>query len=512
MPNPLRAWGMAVLGLLWLSACSATEGPKLRPAIDLPAGTTPDRAALADALDTLREAPCFDLARLGVVVLEPGDGRVLAALNPRMGFMTASNMKLISSAVALQVLGPKFRYKTRLVGRGRRKGASFDGDLILIGSGDPTLGAKSFEGGACTAPFARMAKKLGQLGIKRVSGRVLGDDSVHPDEVMGRGWDWSYHADWYAAQVGGLCFNENCVDFLFDGTSKGRAPRLRLEPPTRFIEVDNRLRCVAGAKHDVVFARTLGGNRVTLTGSVGVDVVAKRDWGSVHNPTAFAATVLRETLVANGVHVAGPAADLDEVAASAPKDSVERWIELHLEHSPPMAEILRQLNKRSQNLYAEQVVRSAAKASGGDGGFASARKTALRVLAELGVETKGLKMADGSGLTRLNLVQPMQLAQLLRGMRSAEHAELYFDTLPIAGVDGTLKRRFKDCLHARGRVRAKTGYISRVVALSGYVPRKGAEPLIFSILVNDFEAPTADVKRAVDRFVDEVARLCGPRP
>ena len=587
--GPTRSVALSAVGvcvvLVALAACSSTQQRAKPSRIEAPAGATPNAAQLAEALATLRRSPCFELGRLGVVVLEPRDGRVLAQLNPRMGFMTASNMKLISSAVALQVLGPEFRYKTRLVGRGKRNGSSFDGDLILVGSGDPTFGAQKFEKTGCTAPFVRMARKLRELGLVEISGRILGDDAVHPDEVMGRGWDWSYHADWYAAQVGGLCFNENCVDFIFDGTSPGKAPKLRLEPPTRYVEVENRLRCVSANRSNVVFARTLGGNRITLTGTFAAKSRGKRDWGSVHNPTAYAATVLRETLIANGISVGGTAGDLDEPAANprassrasgstgggsrgsdheassatgapvpaiahrvriapgsadrgahvengsadsrirvrdarivdrrserARSSGVERWVELHVERSAPMADILEQLNKRSQNLYAEQVVRTAAKAKGGDGGFQSAQKTALAVLAELGVETKGLRMADASGLTRLNLVQPLQIAQLLRGMLGSEHAELYLGTLPIAGVDGTLRRRFSGCEHAKGRVRAKTGYISRVVALSGYVPRKGADPLVFSILVNDFVASTNDVKRAVDRFVDELARLCGPRP
>lgn len=470
----------------------------------------PDGPAVAELqreLGRVLEDPALRFARLGFRLQEITAAGPLLAHNDAMGFMPASNMKLISSAVALSVLGPGFRYETKLVGHGTQRGDVWVGDLVLVGSGDPTFGTRAFEQQGCTAPFVRMAEALAKAGIATVQGRVLGDDSVHPDEIMGRGWDWSYHADWYAAQLSGLCFNENCVDFLFTPANAGQPPLVRLEPPTSYVEVVNRVRCVRDKDTEVVFRRALGTNRITLGGTFPAAGEPKRDWGSVHNPTAFAATVLRETLLRNGIRVLGRAADADDVP---------NWKEagaarvLYVHRSSPISEILVSLQKRSQNLYAEQVVRTAARKEGGEGSMAGARKVALRVLRSLGVPTRGLVMADGSGLTRLNLVQPRQLTALLAAMWRHEHREFYLASLPVAGVDGTLRRRFPAGAAARGRVRAKTGYISRVVALSGYVPRRGADPLVFSILVNDFQAETAKIKALVDRLVNRTAALAGP--
>ncbi|MCA8970487.1 MAG: D-alanyl-D-alanine carboxypeptidase/D-alanyl-D-alanine-endopeptidase [Planctomycetes bacterium] len=468
------------------------------------------RDRVHEALDALLAAKPLAGARVGVVVLEPKTGEVLAESRPDEGFLTASNMKLISSAVALEVLGPDYVFETKLVGRGTwYRNGTFDGDLVLVGSGDPTLGATYFEKSGSTAPFVRMAAALETRGVRKIEGRVLGDDSCQPDEVMGLGWDWSYHADWYAAQVGGLCFNENCIDVIFEGTAAGRPPLVRLEPETGFVTIQNRVQCLTPSKgvrpSGVTWARTLGGNEITLTGSLAVDTRGKRDWGSVHNPTAFAATVLRETLVRQGIPVTGAAGDTDEVAEPPQGEEMEMYVH----RSPPLRRIVHALNKRSQNLYAEQLPRAAARARGGDGSMASARKVARQELERLGVDTSRLVLADGSGLSRLDMVSPRQIATLLDGMRSSPHFEIYFDSLPVAGVDGTLRRRFPEGNAARGRVHAKTGYVSRTVALSGYVPRNDCEPLVFSILINDFLGASSGVQAAVDAFV---GKLCTALP
>lgn len=474
-----------------------------------------DGEAIGAALTRLLAAPVLDGARVGVVVFEPGSTRVLAEARPDEGFITASNMKLISSAVALEVLGRDHVFVTRLEGAGALQAdGTFVGDLVLVGDGDPTLGAAIFEKAGPTAPFVRMAAELEKRGIQRITGRVIGDDSCQPDEVMGLGWDWSYHADWYAAQVGGLCFNENCIDVVFDGTAGGQLARLRFEPATRYVQIENRVRCVeapgsessAGtAPRGVTWSRRLGGNHIVLTGSLSSATRSLRDSGSVHNPTAFAATVLRETLVRHGIAVDAGSADLDEVEtppAQAPR------VLLAEHRSPQLAVIVRALNKRSQNLYAEQLPRAAARARKKPASMAGAREVARTELARLGVDTRRLVLADGSGLSRLNMVAPRQLATLLHGMQGSPNFEVYLDSLPLAGVDGTLRRRFAGSSVARGRVRAKTGFVSRTVGLSGYVPRGKAAPLVFSILVNDFVGPAGPVQAAVDRFVEEVCAAC----
>ena len=490
MPRPLASLSLACC-LAWL--CPSTAAQQ-RP-------ETP-QAALAELLS----APALENARVGVLVRD-GD-RVLAENEADRGCMTASNMKLFSSALALRVLGPEFRFETRLEARGRVRDGVLAGDLVLVGSGDPSLGALAYEKAGCTEVFVRMAASLRAAGIREVTGSVLGDASIQKDEFMGDGWDWSYHADWYAAPVSGLSFNENCLDFVFDGTAVGQRPVFRLEPDTGYFAIRNLVRCVAkGVDSEVLFVRKIGTRSLTLRGSFPATRKSKRDWASVDDPAAFAATVLSETLEREEISILGKPGRLPAELPASQRGGVRV---LHTHRSPPISELLVRLNKVSQNLYAEQLPRRAALERGEEMSMRGARLVMEKELAAMNVETTGFVMADGSGLSRLNLVRPRQVAGLLAGMLGHEYGRLYFASLPVAGHDGTLRRRYPAGSPARGRVRAKTGYISRVVGLSGYVPRDGAEPWIFAILVNDFVKPTREVQRAVDRFVERLCALAGP--
>lgn len=458
---------------------------------------------IADAMRKLVDNPALGNGRVGVHVRDLANGTVLAQHDDDKGFMTASNMKLFSSATALLTLGPDFRFVTRLEVHGVVHDGLVDGDLVLVGAGDPTLGGRHETLGP-RAPFLRMARCLREEhGIQEVTGAVLGDDDCQPDEVMGEGWSWGYEAADYAAQVSGLCFAENVVRIEFLANQDGQHAALRLSPETEYLHLDDQVR-VGGDRTDIELARARGSNQVTLRGKLGSGK-KHGDAVSVDNPSRFAAHVLRECLLEAGIRVRGPAADRDEWSAAVATTS-----KTLCEHrSPPLRATLHTLNKVSQNLYAEQLVRAAARVARGQADMSAAATHAASILRTLGGDPRGLVLADGSGLTRLNLVQPRQIADLLAGMWKHEHRDLFVDTLPIAGVDGTLANRMQDGA-ARGHVHAKTGFISRVVALSGYVMRSEPDtPIVFSILVNNFTCDTQTTKDAVDAFVQDLARFAG---
>ncbi len=464
-------------------------------------------AHLKKALLEILARKAFQAVRFGFVLREVGDPQSIFAHNGRMGFMTASNMKLVSSATALQVLGPLHRFETQFVALGTQRDKVWEGDLEILGSGDPTFGAKAFCKKGSTEVFDGLIAALKKKGISEIRGDILGVDDVQPDEIMGLGWDWSYQADWYAAQVSGLCFNENCIDLLFSGTELGKPLLYRLDPKTSYVTILNKTRVIpAGKDYEVYFHRGRGTNVITLSGTFPLGITNKRDWGSVENPTAFCATICKEALERSGIRVLGKARDRDELQGYT--EASPRSI-LFTHTSPTVAEIVFSLNKRSQNLYAEQLVRLAGKARGGDGSMRSARKTAKEVLKQLGVSTTQFFMADGSGLSRLNLVKPRLLAGLLAGMWKSKNREPFLASLPIAGKDGTLRRRFPPGHPAHLRVHAKTGFINKVIALSGYIPRRNKPPLVFSILVNDFFAPSSKILKGVDDLVATLCKLAG---
>lgn len=458
------------------------------------------------ALAALRSDPALDGARVGVFVRDLADERVVVEHDSDRGFMTASNMKLVSTAVALATLGAGFRFRTTLVATGPLRDGVLDGDLVLVGSGDPSFGARQ-EGDDPRAVLARLVEStVRDHGLRRVRGNVLGDDDCQPDEVMGDGWSWNYEGEDYAAETSGLCFAENCVRITLLPSAPGSAPRVVLSPPSECFETLVEALCVDGKDQVSPFVRReRASNRLRIGGRLAADA---RPWSerlAVSNPTAVAAVVLREVLRAHGVEVAGRALDRDLQPERPERYGDETILAVH--ESPPLREILVTLGKVSQNLYAEQVIRAAAP---GDRGMRAAAAHAKELLKRFGVDPRGMRIADGSGLSRLNLVRPRQLGELLTGVWRSEFRADFVRTLPIAGVDGTLASRFRGG-PAERRVIAKTGNISAVTALSGYVLRAqdDAPPLVFVVLLNDFTCSTDDAKAALDRFVEALVRSLG---
>ncbi len=422
--------------------------------------------------------------------------------------MTASNMKLISSSVALLTLGPDFRYETRLIATGPIRDGVLEGDLVLVGSGDPTFGGREEDHPEAVLD-AWSSRRCRSTASQRIDGRVLGDDDCQPDEVMGDGWAWNYQGADYAAQVSGLCFAENCVALTVTPAAAGRAPAVSLVPALDWFDVENRATCFDGKGRRALWAdRKRATNRLVLGGRMPVGSKAWHEKLSVENPTAFAAKALADVLAKKGVEIGGAVLDRDDVEDRPEGHGDDTVLATH--QSAPLRDIVHTLDKVSQNLYAEQVIRTASRVAAGDGSMRGASAHAKEVLAGLGIDTSGLRIADGSGLTRLNLVHPRHLAGLLAAMWRSECRDALFDALPVAGVDGTLRTRAKDS-PAQGHVHAKTGYIGAVVALSGYVvrPKADEDPIVFSILVNNFTCRTADAKAAIDSFVEALCRHAG---
>ncbi|MGE0145034.1 MAG: D-alanyl-D-alanine carboxypeptidase/D-alanyl-D-alanine-endopeptidase [Planctomycetota bacterium] len=452
----------------------------------------------AAALSALLAEPALDGARIGVIVRDLRDDRVVAEHDSNYGFMTASNMKLVSIAVALESLGADFRFATTLVTAAQIHDGVLDGDLVLVGSGDPTFGGRQ-EKGDGLAVFDRMIAELKSThGLRRINGHVVGDDDVQPDEVMGEGWAWNYQGDSYAAQVGGLCFAENCATLAIEPGEVGSPASVRVLPTTSLLTLQGRVETAEREQQRTAWAtRERGRNVVRLGGAIPAGARPFRTSVSVENPTLHAATALRDRLIASGIEVGGAAIDRDDLPTITERYGDDRVLAVH--ESEPLDEILVTLGKVSQNLYAEQVLRAAA---GGNRGMTAAAGHAKRVLEEFGVDTKGMRIADGSGLSRLDLVKPAQLEDLVRAMWRSPGREDFLRTLPVGGVDGTLASRFRDPA-LRGRVVAKTGNISGVTALSGYILSANPEepPLTFSILINNFTCPTSAAKEAMDRFL-----------
>jgi D-alanyl-D-alanine carboxypeptidase/D-alanyl-D-alanine-endopeptidase (penicillin-binding protein 4) len=495
MQTPMRR---LVLPLL-LAAAGCTPGTRAAPA------PAPATAPLAAALDSVFADTAFRRATWGVLVRDPRTGETLYRRGAERMLVPASNMKVVTGAAALEALGPDWRYRTTVAAGGPVQGGTLRGDLVVRGSGDPTIGAR-FGGGDPRAVFRAWADSLRARGVTRVAGRVVGNDDVFDDVPLGRGWAWDDLGAGYSAEVGGLELNEGVVGVrVAPGARAGEPARVTLSPPTAYVPVENRVLTSSGGTPPRVDAgRAATGTGIVVTGVVPPDTAGVDEEVAVRDNTLYFATVLRETLRAAGIEVQGPAVDADALPA-AEKGATATPLFVHA--SPPMREVLAAFLKPSQNQYGELLLKTLGRELRGEG-TASAGAAAIDSLFRArGLPAGALAQADGSGLSRYNLVAPELLAAVLEHMTKSPHWQTWHAALPVGGTDGTLASRFRGTPLA-GRVHAKTGTLSGVRALSGYVPGPDGQPLVFSIVLNHHTRSAREADRVIDAAL---LRISAPR-
>jgi len=461
---------------------------------------------LRGELDYLLSDPAFAIAHWGVAIKSLKTGEFLYLRNENKGFMPASNMKLFTTASALLKCGAEYQFTTRLYYRGTLSANGvLDGDLIIKGVGDPTLTGRYAEGNP-TKVFEDWADSLAAKNVKQVNGKIIGDDTYFTDEGMGAGWSWDYESDYYAAQVSALSFNDNCMDIFFTpGDSLDKLSTFRLLPNGQYVSVLNQVVTADKVQGtDIRYHRARGGNKVVCDGTIFVGEKEKHDWFAVDNPTLFAASAFKDVLTDKNIAVTGEAADLDDLESYQYADDSVHVLASHT--SPHLREIVTTINKVSQNLYAELLLRVVGKEYGGEGSASMGAEVEKNLFTVMGIDPAQIDIVDGSGLSRLNLVTPMSVVKLLSYLRQQPVGKFFYDSLPIAGVDGTIKARMIGTA-AQGNVRAKTGYVDKARALSGYVTTLDGEELAFSMIVNNYLVPTGLANQIQDAICERLANF-----
>ncbi|HEX9935609.1 MAG TPA: D-alanyl-D-alanine carboxypeptidase/D-alanyl-D-alanine-endopeptidase [Longimicrobium sp.] len=496
-----------------LAACTpaAARTPPIVPA-PAPAPVVmpppPSReAVLAASLDSIFGDTLFAGANWGVEIRTLQTGSVLYQRNAGKMFVPASNMKIVTAAAALETLGPDFVYRTPVVATGTIGNGVLRGDLVVVGSGDPTIAA-DFHRGDARAVFRAWADSLRARGVRRITGRIIGNDDVFDDVPLGRGWAWDDLADYYSAEVGGLQYNLGVVGITAAaGSAPGAAPRITLDPQTRYVRVTTTARTVApGADDEIEVTRADTGNTFTVAGQIPADTGTVRNDMAVRNNTAYFVTVLRETLVERGIRVDGAALDHDALAPAARPVARDT---LFVHRSPPMREILAGFMKPSQNQIGEILLKTMGRTLRGQGTARAGIAVVDSAMRAWGMPPRKLAQADGSGLSRYNLVAPVFLIGLLEHMRQSPNWQVFYDAMPVAGVDGTLRNRMRGT-PLQGNVHAKTGTVSNVRSLSGYMTTQGGEPIVFSIIVNHHTLTSRDADRLAEAALGRVHALSRP--
>jgi D-alanyl-D-alanine carboxypeptidase/D-alanyl-D-alanine-endopeptidase (penicillin-binding protein 4) len=457
----------------------------------------PEVASLAASLDSTLADPALARSSWGVIVESADSGQVLYRRNAARLFLPASNLKLLTAAAALARLGADFRWTTSVLARGPLEGGTLAGDLLVVGRGDPTFAVDATGDSTDMLRALRpWADSLAARGIRVIRGRVAGDGSAFLDPPLGRGWAWDDLAADYAAPVGALQFNESVAWIeVQPGRTPGSAASLRLVPretPVRFFGT------VATAPADssvaqLTWSRAPFSDSVTVGGRLSAGHATVRLPVSVPDPTGYFEAALTETLEEGGIPVFGAGAP-----AGAAAETLFTW------QSPPLSQVLPLFLKPSQNQIGETLLRTLGLQAKGVGSADSGRAAVRDVLSGFGVASDAYVLADGSGLSRYNEVAPEAIAAVLLAMYRRPDFSVLLNALPVAGVDGTLATRLVST-PAAGNAHAKTGSMTGVRALSGYVRTPAGETLVFVLLANNLTAPRRVGEAAQDRIVARLA-------
>ncbi|MEU5894044.1 D-alanyl-D-alanine carboxypeptidase/D-alanyl-D-alanine-endopeptidase [Streptomyces sp. NPDC047461] len=500
--NPHRGkWTWAVT----VALVAAVLGPGAQ------AGADSDRSGLPEAIDTVLGDARMEGGVASVVVADAASGELLYQHLPSTRLMPASNTKLSTSAAAMEILGPGYRFTTDVLAHGRRSGSVLRGDLYLRGTGDPTLLA---------ADYDRLAAQVAASGVTRVDGRLIADDTRFDAQRLGRDWAWDDESYYYAAQISALSVAPDTdydtgtvIVTVAPGAAAGDEPVVTVTPDTDYVDIEVRATTVAaGGANALAVEREHGTNDIVVSGTTPVGGAGAKEWMTVWEPTGYAAEVFRAALADHGVKVTGP----NRLGRQTPVGA--RPLASH--DSMALKDLLIPFMKLSNNMHAEILTKAMGHEVSKQGSWSAGLAAIAGYLKGVGVDTAKVRQVDGSGLSRMDNFPAGQLAKLLLAVRAEPWYADWKRSLPVACdpdrfVGGTLRTRMCGTAAALN-ARAKTGSLTGASALSGYVTDAGGRELVFSIVLNNYLA--SSVKPLEDAIVvtlakstEEAATLVEPR-
>jgi len=463
--------------------------------ISLEANTT-DTNNLSKHLLVLLKNPSLKNVSYGISIVSIKENTPLFNYRSDDLFCVASNMKLLTTAAALEYLGPDFEYKTSIEARGTITAlGELNGDIIIKGSGDPNLSGRFYDGNILAVPEA-WTNAIKNRGIHKITGDIIADDSIFDRLYTNPNWRENQLSEWYCAQSCGLSFNDNCVDItLIPDKKPGGAVTLLIVPDTSYFTIFNNCFYTTNKKeHAYSIYRKPGTNQIFIKGKFWINAFPEKHWVNVHSPALYLATVFKEVLEKNGIAVCGNARLISE------SDSVNSDLGKITQTTSTMEQTILVTNKRSQNFYAEQILKTLGAQINGKGSLNSGIEVLHNFLSKLGFHSDEYQIEDGSGLSKGNRLSPRIITSLLIYMNKHPYGKVLYDSLPMSGIDGGLRHRMISPQY-NSRVRAKTGYIAKTSALSGYIDTSNGDKLAFSILMNNFKNLSA-----IRKVQDDICR------
>jgi D-alanyl-D-alanine carboxypeptidase/D-alanyl-D-alanine-endopeptidase (penicillin-binding protein 4) len=448
-------------------------------------------------------------ALVGVYMVSVKSKDVLYARNEYKSLVPASNMKLFTTAAALEYLGEDFQYTTSIFLDGLvRSNGEYVGNVIIRGAGDPSMSTFFF-----TDPMTIIrgwCKALDSLGIKAVLGNIISDDSYFDDAPLGVGWSWDDIPYPFSAPISALSFNDNKVDVtISSGNIVGAPAPVAVVPPTSYVTIDSKFMTVRpDSSRSIFYDRAMRSNVIELDGAIPFDTTEARGKRTVSvtvdNPSLFLAHLFRQSLQTSGIAVYGNISTWSSASsggamgvAAGKKISYAELRPVCHHSSPPLKEILRVVNGQSHNLCAEALLRTLGKEVYGKGSAENGVKAVRELCQQRGIPLEGSSFVDGSGLSRMNMVSARTLGTLAATMYNSKYRSAFLRSLASPLEKSTLQGRMKNSLAAT-TLRAKTGTLGGVSALTGYVTTRDQEPIAFSIIFNNFAVPQSEVRSIQD--------------
>ena len=448
---------------------------------------------LHSQIDAVLSDSIFHNTLPSVKIVSLNTGQVLYDENSSLLRHPASNLKLLTSSAALQMLGPDFRFRTCVLADSTATDSLVPGNVYLKGYGDPDLRVSDLDS---------LAGIIRSRGIRRINGDIVGDESYFDNLFWGNGWMWDDEPDPDEMFISALSVNKNCISVTVAPSNlPGNSVSVSINPPTQYVSV----LCTATTANDTsdetlkitrLFKER--SNTITVSGAIPESSAVVRRRMSVWQPALFAAQLFKEALVRDSILVLGKA-----VLGITPSETHEL-----AEHQWPIDSVLIHMNKVSDNLSAENLLKTLGAVRRGPPGSAqNGLYVENEFLASLGIDTTTFSVVDGSGVSHYDLLSVDNIIHLLAAIaRRPDPFRLIYQSLPIAGVDGTLESRMVGTL-AEGNVRAKTGTINGVSSLSGYVRTRDGELLAFSMMMENFILPTRYFRLAQDRICELLAQF-----